>query len=107
MSGYDIRKLALTPAQKILSEVATAHGLTVADLRGRSRVTLIVHARQEARYRLVVELGWSTPRIGSLLRRDASTVAHGIGAHCLRAGISAARPAMEAGAARYDTAGAG
>ncbi|SDT96803.1 helix-turn-helix domain-containing protein [Stappia sp. ES.058] len=87
MSGYDIRKLALTPAQKILSEVADRHGLTVADLRGRSRGTTIVRARQEAMYRLRAELTLSCPTVAGVINRDHTTVSHGAHAHADRHGL--------------------
>lgn len=87
MSGYDIRKLALTPAQRILSEVAGKHGLTVADLRGRSRATRIVLARQEAMYRLRADLPLSCPTVARVINRDHTTVSHGAHAHAARHGL--------------------
>lgn len=48
MSGYDIRKLALTPAQKILSEVAGKHGLTVAGVIKRDHTTVSYGAHAHA-----------------------------------------------------------
>ncbi|WP_425087792.1 helix-turn-helix domain-containing protein [Stappia sp.] len=99
-------KLALTvsPAQKILHEVALKHQVRRDNLTGPRSFRQYVHARHEAMYRLLVELRWPLTRIGSLLNRDHTTVMHGIGAHCRRNDIPAPRPALAARAARFDQA---
>lgn len=98
MNGYDMQ--ALTPAQKILREVALKHQVRREHLVGPLRYWQYAHARHEAMYRLVVELRWSLARIGSLLNRDHTTVMHGIGAHCRRNDLPAPRPSLAARAAR-------
>lgn len=59
----------------ILCEVATKHGVTINELRGRSKEMHIASARHEAAYRLREEMGLSFPRIGVLLgHRDHTTI---------------------------------
>lgn len=72
-------------AQRIIASVADKHGLTVADLRGRSQRYRIAHARQEAFFELMRH-GYSSPLIGSWFGRDHTTVLHGVCAHRNRIG---------------------
>lgn len=68
----------LTPTQ-IVAQVAEKHGLSIGDLRGRSRKPRIAWARQEAMSRLYKETAWSLPHIGQYLGgRDHTTVLFGI-----------------------------
>ena len=60
----------------IAKEVAEKYGLTVADLKGQSRVRFIAWARQEAFYRCR-EAGHSSPSIGRWFGRDHTTVIFG------------------------------
>ena len=64
----------------VLAVVCAQHGLTKADLIGRSRCLPINRARQEAYYELRA-IGLSLPRIGQILHRDHTTIMSGIRAH--------------------------
>jgi chromosomal replication initiation ATPase DnaA len=62
--------------------VATKFGLTTGDLEGASKVKHTVHARQEAMFLIHEQCPWlSLPQIGKALRKDHTTVLHGIRAH--------------------------
>ena len=80
------------PARKELSRgaqiravifgVADSYGLTVDDLKGPSRQSLIVLARHEAFWRLRHEFALSYPAIGQLMGgKDHSTVIYGVREH--------------------------
>lgn len=65
----------------IVAAVADKHDVTVADLKGPSRVKHIVAARFEAMARMY-DLGiWSMPQIGRFFGRDHTTVLNGIRRH--------------------------
>lgn len=69
----------------IVAEVAAAHGLTPADLTGRSRLGDVVLARAEAAYRIRFETDLSCRAIGELLGgRDHSTIVYLTQVHDLR-----------------------
>lgn len=55
---------------------ARLSGLPLADIAGKTRLQPIARVRQ-AVYLIAYEHGHSMPRIGSILRRDHSTVLHG------------------------------
>jgi chromosomal replication initiation ATPase DnaA len=67
------------PAIDIIRLVATRHGVSVADIKGATRVFHIVAARQEAMalvYKLRPDL--SLPAIGRIFDRDHTTVLHAV-----------------------------
>lgn len=64
-------------AAPILARVADAHGLTPDDIRGRSHTRPVVLARWEAMSALRAA-GASTTAIGRAVRRDHTTVMHGL-----------------------------
>ena len=67
-----------SPAHRILCEVAAKHGVTVADLKGKSRARRYSWPRQEAMLRLRDETRKSYPEIARLLcRDDHTTILHG------------------------------
>jgi chromosomal replication initiation ATPase DnaA len=75
---------------EVLSEVATKHGLTANDIKGRSRLTKFVIARQEAYYQVFIQCPHiSYPemsrRIGG---RDHTTCLYGVKKHCKRNNLS-------------------
>lgn len=73
---------AETPARRILSEVADRHNMPVAAFRSDSRKMPFVRLRQEACYRLSMELGFSLSQIGRLMgNRDHTTVLNAIHMH--------------------------
>jgi chromosomal replication initiator protein len=62
--------------------VCRKHGITAAQLRSDCRDMELVHARQEAMYRLRTEKNLSLSAIGRELgKRDHTTVIHGIKQH--------------------------
>lgn len=80
--------------REILQRCADNHGVTPADIVGDRRFKPIVHARQEAMYRLrdlrtfEGARRFSLPRIGQLLGgRDHTTILHGVRAHEARNGL--------------------
>jgi hypothetical protein len=78
-----------TPVRRILSEVAKKHCVLVSDIQGRSHKKKFVWPRQEAAYRMSIELKFSLGQIGRVLGgRDHTTILHGIIRH--RGRISAA-----------------
>lgn len=62
---------------EIAKAVAMRSGLQVDDLRNASRVRPLCDARQEAMLQMV-EAGFTTTQVGRFLRRDHSTVVHGV-----------------------------
>ena len=71
-----------TPAQTILREVAEKHNMSVRQIQSAARLKAYVSARQEASYRLNIELGFSLKQIGRMLgNRDHTTVLHAIHRH--------------------------
>lgn len=71
-------RVRTTRANAILNEVAYKYGITVPEMMRYERWALLVLARSEACWRLRTELRWSLGRIGSLLKRDHTTVMHNI-----------------------------
>lgn len=66
-----------TPRERIerrLTAIARAHGLTVPQMKSKSRFREFVAARREAYVYLHGEEGWSTTQIGRYFGRDHSTV---------------------------------
>lgn len=75
-------------ARQVMDEVAERRGLSVADLKGRSRHRPVVLARQEAMYLMRHHFAhYSLPLIGSFFDRDHTTVLHGCRAHAARYGL--------------------
>ena len=75
----------------IVAHVAAAHRLPVADLMGRSRLKVVVVARQEAMWRIRqvmwadgVTPRYSLPQIGRYFSRDHTTVIHACQRHLER-----------------------
>lgn len=69
---------AKLPAGTIISAVAAAHGISMADMKGPRRSTRFVAARQHAMALLVqVRPDLSYPVIGTLMNRDHTTIIHG------------------------------
>lgn len=63
----------------ILAEVAEKHRLTVADLKGQSRVRSVAWARQEAMWLMRKEGRWSLPQIGRAIgNRNHATILFGV-----------------------------
>ena len=91
-----------TPLDKILSKVAKAHGLTVADVRSRQRLRYLVRARHEFYCVAYATKIYSYAELGKFMGApgrpyDHTTVRHGIESHQRR--IEAHQRRMEAGEA--------
>jgi chromosomal replication initiation ATPase DnaA len=70
------------PWRVIAHQVAKAHAVTLADLRGPSRKRSVAWPRHELMWRLNKQRGLGVTKIGRLLgERDHSTVVKGIAAH--------------------------
>lgn len=79
LTGLPIEAEALQPrltAKAIIAEVARDHGVTPADLIGRSLKPIHYNPRRSAIKRIRIELGYSLNRIGQIFdNRDHSTIA--------------------------------
>lgn len=65
-------------AREIIAEVATSHGLLMADLVGKPKVHSLIEPRRAAMKRVRAELGYSYPQIGRLFNRDHTTVMYAL-----------------------------
>lgn len=86
MSNHDscprmsIPRFADSPAdvlRRAINRAAERHGVTVAEIKGRSRLGHVAAARQDVFLELW-EVGWSFSRIGRAMGRHHSTVMHGV-----------------------------
>lgn len=64
-------------SESILRNISVEFDVSVDELLGTDRCAAITRARQEAYLRLR-ELGWTLPRIGRRMKRDHTTIMHGI-----------------------------
>lgn len=72
-------------SEQIVAEVCIKHRVSIAQVKGSSRLREVVTARFEAFYRISEELGYSLPMIGRAVgNRDHSGVLHGIRRHKAR-----------------------
>lgn len=79
----------MTPGQKInatIKVVALRHGVSLEEIMSDTTKHKIARARHEAMYILKTKFRLSYPRIGAIMRRDHSTVIHGVRAHAARIG---------------------
>lgn len=85
---HDADEPVVGRAKSILQEVALKHDLTLLQLKAHRRHRRIIHARQEAMYRLYDETCMSLPRIAKFVGGfDHTTVLHGCRAHARRTGL--------------------
>jgi len=68
----------VTAAQKIVHEVSRITEVPVLTIYGKSRKRNTVISRYLCFWHLRDKLGWSTTEIGHFMRRDHSTVIHGL-----------------------------
>lgn len=67
----------MTPtALEIMKEVAERFGITIDDLRSRSRMARLVDARAVTAFILTRHLGLSTTEAGRMMHRDHGTIIH-------------------------------
>lgn len=67
----------MTP-HEVMAQVATAHGLTVADIVRRKRRRALTRARIETAHRLV-DRGFAIEEVASIMRRNQATVRYLLG----------------------------
>ena len=83
-----LHRIAAERWKDILREVAEKHSMTVETLLARRRAVNIIHARQEACYRLATELGLSYPAVARRVNYyDHTTVIHAIKKYAERNGL--------------------
>lgn len=68
----------------VAKEVAERHGITVADLKGRSQYRDVCRARHECMSIMKTLAGRSYSEIGRFLGRDHASVIHGVRVHAAR-----------------------
>jgi chromosomal replication initiation ATPase DnaA len=81
----DLRPVPVT-MRELLAEVAQAHGLSVAELKGRNRTRPVAVARQLFIARAYATGRYSLPQIGRFLKRHHTTILHGVRAHAAKTG---------------------
>lgn len=72
---------------ELLKSVSRTTGVSVADIKGRSRMRRIGHARQEFCYYARALTGKSFPQIARVIGRDHTSVIHAVDAHAKRHGL--------------------
>lgn len=72
------RQAELRDAVRVVSRVAREAGLSLSEIRSRSRRRDLVDTRQAAALAARRETAASLPQIGRILNRDHSTVLHGL-----------------------------
>lgn len=83
----EIYNVAPAAAMELAAEWCAACGVTMNEIRGPSRNARMVRARQGLMYVLHHRLGMSLPDIGRMMRRDRTTVVHGVRAEEKRRAI--------------------
>lgn len=63
---------------RMVAELATGHGVTVAELHGPSRIKRIVNIRQAIMAEVYATDRWSLITVGRALNRDHTTVLHAV-----------------------------
>lgn len=81
----------MTPAMRVVEELAAEVGISSKDILGKSRLGHIVLARREAMRRLYLLKRMNTPAIALLFDTQATSVRH----HLRAAGIKGCRSRME------------
>lgn len=76
--GLVINEIGAIRWLRILHAVANKHGVEKADIMGKSRRRAIVEARFEVFYRLRIDLSFSYLKIAHLMKKDHTTVLHGV-----------------------------
>jgi len=70
----------LCTVQELAAQIAQQHGITTADMLGRSRYAHLVSARRDL-YRVLRTRGWSYPAIGRACgNRDHTSIMYALGA---------------------------
>lgn len=69
------------PVTSTIRQICRDYHVTPEEVLSRSRYAQVTEARQAVMYALTIELGLSSVRIGQILKRDHSTVLHGVRIH--------------------------
>jgi len=72
------RLMARTNARKVLEDVCAQFNISMNDLLSPRRDKRATSARKTAYWRLKNETQWSLPQIGRLMKKDHTTVLHGL-----------------------------
>ena len=78
LPGLVLNETGAVRWMRILHAVARKHGLDPDDIMGRSRRRIVIEARFEVFYRLRVELAFSYIKIAKLMKKDHTTILHGV-----------------------------
>jgi hypothetical protein len=89
----------LKPSAQILDFICEKHGLTLWQLKSKSRSKYLVRARWEAAYLIYDQCRHlSLPQVGKILCRDHSTILHGIREYAAMNGLPLPRSGFEVAA---------
>lgn len=78
LPGLVINEIGTVRWMRILKAVAAKHGVDPSEIMGKSRRRIIAEARFEVFYRLRVDLAFSYVKIADIMKKDHSTVMHGV-----------------------------
>jgi hypothetical protein len=78
LPGLVLNEVGAIRWMRILHAVAAHHKILPSEITGKSRKRHIIRARFEVFYRLRVDLNFSYPKISQLMKKDHSTVVHGV-----------------------------
>jgi hypothetical protein len=78
LPGLALHETGAVRWMRILHAVARKHEIDADEILGRSRRRAVIDARFEVFYRLRVELAFSYLKIAHLMRKDHSTIMHGV-----------------------------
>ena len=78
---HDIMLGGTSFAKKVLAEVSAKYGVREADVISDRRFPSLTAPRHEMMWRMRHETTWSMPKIGAFMRRDHTTILHGVRKH--------------------------
>lgn len=78
LPGLVLNEVGAVRWMRILHAVAKQHNVDVSEILGVSRKRHILQARVEVFYRLRVDLNMSYTKIAGLMKKDHSTIVHGV-----------------------------
>jgi hypothetical protein len=78
LPGLVLNEVGAIRWMRILHAVAAHHKILPSEITGKSRKRHVIRARFEVFYRLRVDLNFSYPKISQLMKKDHSTVVHGV-----------------------------
>lgn len=76
--GLVLNEMGAVRWLRVLHAVAAYHKIDPSEILGTCRKRHVIQARFEVFYRLRVELNFSYTKIGNLMKKDHSTVLHGV-----------------------------